>query len=205
MCPLHKSRCVKRAEENYFFALSKYQGQIQARTQSATPWHGVLASLLFHMLMHVLSMMFVGQCTCMASPNVQKLPGASVLWSFGLIRYLIICSSVGRRSAWHAINEALIACTGLIWLHAPMPAAGAHRGRQRLRAAGGAAERGAGVGARGAAGLLHQPRGRLLGHSHPAGPRADGVRLVRRPAGLHVRLVTLHRTLYPLHAMQMAL
>lgn len=28
-CPLHKTRCVEREEENYFFALSKYQQQIQ--------------------------------------------------------------------------------------------------------------------------------------------------------------------------------
>ena len=30
-CPLHRARCVERAEENYFFALSRYQAQIQAR------------------------------------------------------------------------------------------------------------------------------------------------------------------------------
>ena len=29
MCPTHKKRCVEREEENYFFALSKYQSQIQ--------------------------------------------------------------------------------------------------------------------------------------------------------------------------------
>ena len=29
MCPTHKKRCVERQEENYFFALSKYQSQIQ--------------------------------------------------------------------------------------------------------------------------------------------------------------------------------
>ena len=28
-CPTHKTRCVERQEENYFFALSKYQQQIQ--------------------------------------------------------------------------------------------------------------------------------------------------------------------------------
>ncbi|EIE27159.1 methionyl-tRNA synthetase [Coccomyxa subellipsoidea C-169] len=28
-CPFHKTRCVEREEENYFFALSKYQQQIQ--------------------------------------------------------------------------------------------------------------------------------------------------------------------------------
>ena len=31
VCPTHKARCVERSEENYFFALSKYQAQIQAR------------------------------------------------------------------------------------------------------------------------------------------------------------------------------
>ena len=29
VCPTHKKRCVEREEENYFFALSKYQNQIQ--------------------------------------------------------------------------------------------------------------------------------------------------------------------------------
>ena len=29
MCPTHKKRCVERQEENYFFALSKYQSQIE--------------------------------------------------------------------------------------------------------------------------------------------------------------------------------
>ena len=29
VCPTHKKRCVEREEENYFFALSKYQTQIQ--------------------------------------------------------------------------------------------------------------------------------------------------------------------------------
>ena len=28
-CPTHKKRCIERSEENYFFALSKYQAQIQ--------------------------------------------------------------------------------------------------------------------------------------------------------------------------------
>ena len=31
MCPTHKKRCVERQEENYFFALSKYQSQIEVR------------------------------------------------------------------------------------------------------------------------------------------------------------------------------
>lgn len=31
MCPTHKKRCVERQEENYFFALSRYQSQIQVR------------------------------------------------------------------------------------------------------------------------------------------------------------------------------
>lgn len=31
MCPMHKKRCIERQEENYFFALSKYQSQIQVR------------------------------------------------------------------------------------------------------------------------------------------------------------------------------
>ena len=34
MCPTHRARCVERSEENYFFALSKYQAQIQARSLS---------------------------------------------------------------------------------------------------------------------------------------------------------------------------
>ena len=34
MCPTHKKRCVEREEENYFFALSKYQNQIQVRPNS---------------------------------------------------------------------------------------------------------------------------------------------------------------------------
>ena len=29
VCPTHKMRCIEREEENYFFALSKYQSQIQ--------------------------------------------------------------------------------------------------------------------------------------------------------------------------------
>ena len=29
LCPTHKKRCIEREEENYFFALSKYQSQIQ--------------------------------------------------------------------------------------------------------------------------------------------------------------------------------
>ena len=28
-CPTHKKRCIQRSEENYFFALSRYQTQIQ--------------------------------------------------------------------------------------------------------------------------------------------------------------------------------
>ena len=31
MCPTHKKRCIEREEENYFFALSRYQSQIQVR------------------------------------------------------------------------------------------------------------------------------------------------------------------------------
>lgn len=31
VCPLHRARCVERSEENYFFALSKYQKQIEVR------------------------------------------------------------------------------------------------------------------------------------------------------------------------------
>lgn len=34
-CPTHKKRCVEREEENYFFALSKYQNQIQVRPISS--------------------------------------------------------------------------------------------------------------------------------------------------------------------------
>eukprot|EP00884_Botryococcus_braunii_P015757 jgi/Botrbrau1/2865/Bobra.0036s0010.1 len=29
ICPLHRARCIERSEENYFFALSKYQKQIE--------------------------------------------------------------------------------------------------------------------------------------------------------------------------------
>ena len=35
VCPTHKKRCVEREEENYFFALSKYQNQIQVRPISS--------------------------------------------------------------------------------------------------------------------------------------------------------------------------
>ena len=35
VCPTHKKRCVEREEENYFFALSKYQNQIQVRLFSS--------------------------------------------------------------------------------------------------------------------------------------------------------------------------
>ena len=41
VCPTHKARCVERSEENYFFALSKYQAQIQARM------HRLLSAALF--------------------------------------------------------------------------------------------------------------------------------------------------------------
>ncbi len=34
MCPTHKKRCIEREEENYFFALSRYQSQIQVRAGS---------------------------------------------------------------------------------------------------------------------------------------------------------------------------
>ena len=35
VCPTHKKRCVEREEENYFFALSKYQNQIQVCPNSS--------------------------------------------------------------------------------------------------------------------------------------------------------------------------
>ena len=35
VCPTHKKRCVEREEENYFFALSKYQNQIQVSSKSS--------------------------------------------------------------------------------------------------------------------------------------------------------------------------
>lgn len=35
-CPTHKTRCVERQEENYFFALSKYQQQIQVPRQTSS-------------------------------------------------------------------------------------------------------------------------------------------------------------------------
>jgi hypothetical protein len=44
-CPTHKTRCIERQEENYFFALSKYQQQIQVPRMNcfwATPHHGFL-------------------------------------------------------------------------------------------------------------------------------------------------------------------
>jgi hypothetical protein len=41
-CPLHKAPCVQRSEENYFFALSRYQAQLQARPHQ--PFHPPLPS-----------------------------------------------------------------------------------------------------------------------------------------------------------------
>lgn len=35
VCPIHRARCVERSEENYFFALSKYQKQIEVRPLAA--------------------------------------------------------------------------------------------------------------------------------------------------------------------------
>ena len=37
VCPLHRAPCVERREENYFFALSRYQRQIEARPQPGQP------------------------------------------------------------------------------------------------------------------------------------------------------------------------
>ena len=36
-CPIHRRPCVNRKEENYFFRLSRYQQQIEVRSQAPRP------------------------------------------------------------------------------------------------------------------------------------------------------------------------
>lgn len=37
-CPVHRKPCVSRKEENYFFALSKYQAQLEELCSSPGGW-----------------------------------------------------------------------------------------------------------------------------------------------------------------------
>ena len=39
VCPLHRAPCQERKEENYFFALSRYQRQIEVRSPGVMHCH----------------------------------------------------------------------------------------------------------------------------------------------------------------------
>ena len=138
-CPVHRKPCVNRKEENYFFALSKYQAQLEELCSSP----GVAAAQATGTLRAVRGSRALGCCACvLAMPAMVALEGQA--W--------VDCKQRGCNT-----DQAQRAC---LLLHAATCLAGCLPTRW-------AGQRGAGVGKERRARLLHLARGGGVGHPHP--------------------------------------
>ena len=133
-CPVHRRACSLRQEENYFFALSKYQAELEQLLHDSPDF---------------------------VAPESRRNE---------------VCI-LGIRERGGGGGVCAIACGA------------ERRGAARRAPLPGAPARmtGAGLGARGPARLLHQPRGSVLGHPRAPRPASDRVRLVRRAQRLPER------------------